>query len=95
MPRSVSVREAWEVLKVILRREKRTIAPPGGLEPPTFRLTAERASRLRHGGGRWHEKFPASSVSAVVEKAEHVDSIFIHFAQKHSAKQFYCAYYAW
>ena len=23
-------------------------APPGGLEPPTFRLTAERASRLRH-----------------------------------------------
>ena len=26
-------------------------APPGGLEPPTFRLTAERASRLRHGGG--------------------------------------------
>ena len=29
--------------------EKR-FAPPGGLEPPTFRLTAERASRLRHGG---------------------------------------------
>ena len=26
------------------------VAPPGGLEPPTFRLTAERASRLRHGG---------------------------------------------
>ena len=25
-------------------------APLGGLEPPTFRLTAERASRLRHGG---------------------------------------------
>ena len=25
-------------------------SPPGGLEPPTFRLTAERASRLRHGG---------------------------------------------
>ena len=24
--------------------------PPGGLEPPTFRLTAERASRLRHRG---------------------------------------------
>ncbi len=24
--------------------------PPGGLEPPTFRLTAERASRLRHAG---------------------------------------------
>ena len=26
------------------------ITPPGGLEPPTFRLTAERASQLRHGG---------------------------------------------
>ena len=26
--------------------------PPGGLEPPTFRLTAERASQLRHGGFR-------------------------------------------
>ena len=26
------------------------MTPPGGLEPPTFRLTAERASQLRHGG---------------------------------------------
>ena len=24
---------------------------PGGLEPPTFRLTAERANLLRHGDG--------------------------------------------
>ena len=32
----------------ILRGKKET--PPGGLEPPTFRLTAERASQLRHGG---------------------------------------------
>ena len=30
--------------------EKKYFAPPGGLEPPTFRLTAERASQLRHGG---------------------------------------------
>ena len=29
---------------------KQKEAPPGGLEPPTFRLTAERASQLRHGG---------------------------------------------
>ena len=29
---------------------KSTTTPPGGLEPPTFRLTAERANRLRHGG---------------------------------------------
>ena len=28
----------------------KNVAPPGGLEPPTFRLTAKRASRLRHGG---------------------------------------------
>ena len=34
---------------VILLRTKKA-APPGGLEPPTFRLTAERASQLRHGG---------------------------------------------
>ncbi|KAM7540735.1 hypothetical protein Aperf_G00000030753 [Anoplocephala perfoliata] len=27
-----------------------TPSPPGGLEPPTFRLTAERANRLRHAG---------------------------------------------
>ena len=29
---------------------KKRISPPGGLEPPTFRLTAERANQLRHGG---------------------------------------------
>ena len=29
---------------------RQNCSPPGGLEPPTFRLTAERASRLRHGG---------------------------------------------
>uniref|UniRef100_A0A0K0FPS4 Uncharacterized protein n=1 Tax=Strongyloides venezuelensis TaxID=75913 RepID=A0A0K0FPS4_STRVS len=31
-------------------KRKQDITPPGGLEPPTFRLTAERANRLRHGG---------------------------------------------
>ena len=25
------------------------LSSPGGLEPPTFRLTAERANQLRHG----------------------------------------------
>ena len=35
-----------------VERDFQKIAPPGGLEPPTFRLTAERASRLRHGGLR-------------------------------------------
>ena len=31
-------------------KDSKQQSPPGGLEPPTFRLTAERASRLRHGG---------------------------------------------
>ena len=30
-------------------KEKEKRPSPGGLEPPTFRLTAERANRLRHG----------------------------------------------
>ena len=37
-------------LGIRLRKVKR-VTPPGGLEPPTFRLTAERANQLRHGGG--------------------------------------------
>ena len=32
-----------------MEKKKRKISSPGGLEPPTFRLTAERANRLRHG----------------------------------------------
>lgn len=35
--------------KTQIWRKKITSASPGGLEPPTFRLTAERANRLRHG----------------------------------------------
>ena len=35
---------------VFLEKLQKNGTPPGGLEPPTFRLTAERASRLRHGG---------------------------------------------
>ena len=34
----------------VLVGKGKKVSPPGGLEPPTFRLTAERASRLRHGG---------------------------------------------
>ena len=29
-------------------KDAKRYAPLGGLEPPTFRLTAERANRLRH-----------------------------------------------
>ena len=32
-----------------MKRKTKRISSPGGLEPPTFRLTAERANRLRHG----------------------------------------------
>ena len=37
-------------LKRLEKADTKKCAPPGGLEPPTFRLTAERASQLRHGG---------------------------------------------
>ena len=40
---------AWVEYTEFGIREK-FIPPPGGLEPPTFRLTAERANQLRHGG---------------------------------------------
>ena len=42
-------------------------APPGGLEPPTFRLTAERASRLRHGGKLL---YPGQNISAQIEQCK-------------------------
>ena len=42
-------------------------APPGGLEPPTFRLTAERASRLRHGG---KFLYPGQNISARIEQCK-------------------------
>ena len=35
--------------KAFFGQKQQTAASPGGLEPPTFRLTAERANRLRHG----------------------------------------------
>ena len=31
------------------KKKNKKVSSPGGLEPPTFRLTAERANRLRHG----------------------------------------------
>jgi hypothetical protein len=35
---------------------KKKEPPLGGLEPPTFRLTAERASQLRHRGLLYNSK---------------------------------------
>ena len=37
-------------------RKETKIPSPGGLEPPTFRLTAERANRLRHGDNVEYEE---------------------------------------
>ena len=34
---------------------EKKMSPSGGLEPPTFRLTVERASQLRHEGSVVHE----------------------------------------
>ena len=34
--------------KKVIDGKKKKVASLGGLEPPTFRLTAERANRLRH-----------------------------------------------
>uniref|UniRef100_A0A0N5BF53 Activin_recp domain-containing protein n=1 Tax=Strongyloides papillosus TaxID=174720 RepID=A0A0N5BF53_STREA len=42
---------SWGMNIVSSMRFQKGCTPPGGLEPPTFRLTAERANRLRHGGG--------------------------------------------
>ena len=40
----------WNYPEKLVNVKYKTITPPGGLEPTTFRLTAERASQLRHGG---------------------------------------------
>ena len=38
------------IFLLLCTTQQQKIPPPGGLEPPTFRSTAERASQLRHGG---------------------------------------------
>ena len=42
--------QTFDKINFLVKINIKNIAPPGGLEPPTFRLTAERASQLRHGG---------------------------------------------
>ena len=51
--------------------------PPGGLEPPTFRLTAERASQLRHGGVAWWEHYSSEIVYDHSEKEPITGSIVV------------------
>ena len=38
-----------EIENIAEKNREKKASSPGGLEPPTFRLTAERANRLRHG----------------------------------------------
>ena len=60
-------------------------APLGGFEPPTFRLTAERANRLRHKGcATCRESFQAE------EAFRHLLSkLFQKFADNFQRLQFY------
>ena len=39
----------YSCVSFLLEKKQLTAASPGGLEPPTFRLTAECDNRLRHG----------------------------------------------
>ena len=53
---SHSSRTDWQKVKQCLRASWQKETSLGGLEPPTFRLTAERANQLRHRDlltGRW------------------------------------------
>jgi hypothetical protein len=54
------------------------VAPPGGLEPPTFRLTAERASQLRHGGLKlgWGSPELVPCTEAVDVKREKQEQVY-------------------
>ncbi len=47
---------------MVLERKKEP--PLGGLEPPTFRLTAERASQLRHRGLLYNPKNRKNLISS-------------------------------
>ena len=51
-------------------RRRKNFASLGGLEPPTFRLTAERANRLRHRD---------STSKGRVNFEEPLDTLFTHF----------------
>ena len=42
---SLAVFKLWKIILMSLQQKNPSL---GGFEPPTFRLTAERASRLRH-----------------------------------------------
>ena len=60
-----------EPLRPFLGQKQQTAPSPGGLEPPTFRLTAERANRLRHGDlceipMNFKQKFRSSSFCDVI-----------------------------
>ena len=51
--------------------QQQNCALPGGLEPPTFRLTAERANQLRHGSWRCPVKTCINDSSVFVVTISH------------------------
>ena len=42
------------------------LSSPGGLEPPTFRLTAERANQLRHEGLHMSSEKQKNNISIIL-----------------------------
>uniref|UniRef100_A0A0K0G5Q7 Uncharacterized protein n=1 Tax=Strongyloides venezuelensis TaxID=75913 RepID=A0A0K0G5Q7_STRVS len=61
-------------------RTKKLPTPPGGLEPPTFRLTAERANRLRHGGWRGSDNYSILKKNLYSERPDTISqSILLEF----------------
>uniref|UniRef100_A0A8D8Z5V2 Uncharacterized protein n=1 Tax=Cacopsylla melanoneura TaxID=428564 RepID=A0A8D8Z5V2_9HEMI len=50
-----------------LKMKRKKNSPPGGLEPPTFRLTAERANQLRH-GGMWQRGSELYNFNNILQK---------------------------
>ena len=56
-----------DILQIKWRKKsEKMLSPSGGLEPPTFRLTVERANQLRH-GSMWIQKMNISQKSHIIK----------------------------
>ena len=69
-------------LFVLDGKKKKRKSSPGGLEPPTFRLTAERANRLRHGDrleNNGNKKVYKPFVLATLASMKHNSQFFARF----------------
>ena len=66
-------RKREECITKVIAKNKSSL---GGFEPPTFRLTAERANRLRHRDGRFESMTPPEDflpTEAVNRNATHTN----------------------